>query len=30
MTEQDYRFQSNYRALFKAGDGWETEVPIIS
>jgi hypothetical protein len=30
MTEQDYRFQRNYRALFKAGDSWETEVPIIS
>jgi hypothetical protein len=30
MTEQDYRFQRNYRALFKAGDAWETEVPIIS
>ena len=29
-TEQDYRFQGNYRALFKAGDAWETEVPIIS
>jgi hypothetical protein len=29
-TEQDYRFQGNYRALFKAGDAWETEVPTIS
>ena len=30
MMEQDYRFQSNYRALFKARDVWETEIPIIS
>jgi hypothetical protein len=30
MTKQDYRFQRNYQALFKAGDSWETEVPIIS
>jgi hypothetical protein len=30
MTEQDYRFQQNYRALFKAGDSWEIEVSIIS
>jgi hypothetical protein len=30
MTEQDYRFQRNYCVLFKAGDSWETEVPIIS
>jgi hypothetical protein len=30
MAEQDYRFQRNYRALFKAGDSWETKVSIIS
>jgi hypothetical protein len=30
MTKQDYRFQQNYQALFKAGDSWETKVPIIS
>jgi hypothetical protein len=30
MTEQDYRFQRNYRTLFKARDSWEIEVSIIS
>jgi hypothetical protein len=30
MTEHDYRFQRNYRTLFKARDSWEIEVSIIS
>ena len=30
MIEQDYRFQRNFLALIKAGDAWETKVPIIS
>jgi hypothetical protein len=30
MIEQDNRFQRNYRALFKTGNLWQTEVPIIS